>query len=1062
MKKFKIVILIILVFSSESFAQQKGKAKIAVIQANKTQIQDPFMEAFDHAKVRPQMMSHVNKLLDLFEEAGESGADLVCGPEDMQQIGAYGLHINVNDPETGKILFNSLAVPVPGALTDKIAKIARRYNMYIIAPIYEEDGDLIYNTAVFFDRQGNIMGKHRKTLLPIMETWLVATGDEYPVFKTDFGNVAIATCAEISYPEISSVYALKGADIIFNPTMAKDNKPGQSLETAPMFITRARDNSVYIAPVVLGNDGNGIIDFNGNVVAEAVGEENAVIMAEIDFSKERVNKSKWWETINGTNNIRAMHVKSRRPDIYELLSDPNPPLLEKYKDIHLTTGDRERQLEAVREVDYGPKKKELYNKAKTSDLSDIGLHVIPYPQEVVLGGSDFTFSDKLTIVLDETHSDEDRFTAEELADALKNEWNLEVEISGEKAGKSIMLTRKDVPESLKEQGYRITTSPDELTVAANSGNGLFYGTQTVLQLIQNAGNGFRVAGMKISDWPDIETRAVHYDTKHHQDKRSYVESFIRDLARYKINMLIWEWEDKFEYPSHPEIGAPGAFTMEEMQEMTRFAQKYHIQIVPLVQGLGHVSYILKWPQYSHLREIPASNWEFCPLKEGSYELLNDLWQDAIKATPGSEYIHIGCDETYELGQGVECGCEARAKEIGKRGLMTEFINRSAKPLMKEGRTVMAWSAQYDPESNLNPHKGMITLGRSADIDKIKETRQAGYKVYVYDPNPGIEPLFLPYFYKTRAVANNGVYDDELEEEVENALMRSYNAVSSAANTGIYDGMINTSWDDSGLHNQAWMMSFIHSAEYSWSGGSPSLDDFTESFFLNYYGKNSVDMKELYILLNKASYYYYKSLERRVWHYGDIGKTHLPDLPRGDNLEYDEFWNREYAGKIKESLEQLKQMERADQIIRANYDAGIKNSYDLEIFESITELVKHTCNTYLALSCLERAIKEAHKQRFVSHEAAYTALLEGLEIIDGNLAEREKVYNDLVATWEKTRLPKGLSTPEKQFFHRQDRARHFAFRRADMSYLICDEELLGLEDYRSKLREYADWYRKTFL
>jgi hypothetical protein len=259
-----------------------------------------------------------------------------------------------------------------------------------------------------------------------------------------------------------------------------------------------------------------------------------------------------------------------------------------------------------------------------------------------------------------------------------------------------------------------------------------------------------------------------------------------------------------------------------------------------------------------------------------------------------------------------------------------------------------------------------------------------------------------------------------------------------------------------------MMSFINSAEYSWSGSSPSLDDFTESFFLNYYGKNSVDMKELYILLNKASYYYYKSLERRVWHYGDIGKTHLPDLPRGDNLEYDEFWNREYAGKIKESLEQLKQMERADQIIRANYDAGIKNSYDLEIFESITELVKHTCNTYLALSCLERAIKEAHKQRFVSHEAAYTALLEGLEIIDGNLAEREKVYNDLVATWEKTRLPKGLSTPEKQFFHRQDRARHFAFRRADMSYLICDEELLGLEDYRSKLREYADWYRKTFL
>jgi len=139
--------------------------------------------------------------------------------------------------------------------------------------------------------------------------------------------------------------------------MAKDNLPGQSLETAHMFITRARDNVVYIAPVVLGKDGNGIIDFNGNVIAEAVGEEDAVIMTEIDFSSERLNSSKWWETINGTNNTKAIHYKSRRPETYRMLTDPNPPILDKYKEIHLTTGDRERQLKAVREVDYGPKKK---------------------------------------------------------------------------------------------------------------------------------------------------------------------------------------------------------------------------------------------------------------------------------------------------------------------------------------------------------------------------------------------------------------------------------------------------------------------------------------------------------------------------------------------------------------------------------------------------------------------------------------------------------------------------------------------------------------------------------
>jgi predicted amidohydrolase len=338
-------------------SQPDKKANIAVIQATALPRQDPFIGDYDPGMVRPQMMAHFNKLLSLFEEAGEMNADLVCGPEDMQNIGAYGLHIDVLDPETGKIFGAALAVAVPGPLTDRISEIAKKYEMYIIAPIYEMDGDTVYNTAVVFDRKGKSLGKHRKTILPVMETWLVSTGDELEVYETDFGTIAIATCLELFYPEISTIYALKGADIIFNPTMGRDNLPGQSLATAHMYITRARDNSVYIAPVILGDDGNGIIDFNGNVIAEAIGEQDVVILAEIDFARERLQDSKWWETINGTNNVRAIHFKSRRPEIYRMLTDPTPPILDRYKDINLTTGDRERQLKAVREVDYGPKKK---------------------------------------------------------------------------------------------------------------------------------------------------------------------------------------------------------------------------------------------------------------------------------------------------------------------------------------------------------------------------------------------------------------------------------------------------------------------------------------------------------------------------------------------------------------------------------------------------------------------------------------------------------------------------------------------------------------------------------
>ncbi len=703
-----------------------------------------------------------------------------------------------------------------------------------------------------------------------------------------------------------------------------------------------------------------------------------------------------------------------------------------------------------------------------SDLFNEGIYLIPYPQEVLLGGEDFLLGgenflpgSRLSIVLDQNASEQDRFAATEMAAQLQEEWGITAELSDAPSGQSIILTHKDLPKEITDQpgkkaaqAYQLSTSTHQVVIRAQGEAGLFYGTRTLLQIIKKGPNGAFIPGMEINDWPDIPERACHYDTKHHQDKREYVEGFIRDLANYKINMLVWEWEDKFEYPSHPEIGAPGAFTMEEMQEITRYARKYHVQLVPLVQGLGHVSFILKWPQYSHLREIPASNWEFCPLKEGSYELLNDLWQDAIKATPGSEYIHIGSDETYELGLCERC--QQKSEEMGKSGLYHLFVEKGGKPLQDQGRRVMSWERPMgwtvgdSPAKGISPLKDLVLTEsygyETPDFKYAKEAKELGFELYTYDPNPDVVPLIVPNLLEFKN-------DDQPGP---GSLENSYNHLSSTAKSGLFEGMINTSWDDAGIHNQMWMMNFINSAEWSWSGSNPGLEEFIDKYFLNYYGDKATDMRELFLLLNKGGYFYFQSFERRVWHYGDIGKTHLPDLPRDNNLEYDEYWNREYAARVEESIEQVKGMERAKEIIRINQDAGIKHSYDLELFTSIADLVSHTGKTYLALSELERAIKEAHMQRYISYEATFRSLGDAVSIIESNLSEREKVYEDLVNVWEETRLPKGLSTDEKVFFHEPDRARHFAFRRADMSYLIYDEELLGLEDYLEKLKAYIEY------
>ena len=691
--------------------------------------------------------------------------------------------------------------------------------------------------------------------------------------------------------------------------------------------------------------------------------------------------------------------------------------------------------------------------ANASELSYLGLHVIPYPQKVELGGADFILQNKLTIVLDKNATEVDRNTAELLRTALSEKWGITANISETKGVSSILLTRINAPKTIRDQSYIINTGNGILNLQAKDEDGLFYGVQTLFQIIKKTRGQVFVPGMQITDWPDVKIRAVHYDTKHHQDNASYVKGFIRDMAKYKINMLVWEWEDKLEYKSHPEIGAPGAFTIEEMQEFTRYAKEHHIELTPLVQGLGHVSFILKWPQHKDLREVADSDWEFCPLENGTYDLLFDLWDEAIKATPGSKYIHIGSDETFELGL---CNkCQTKAKDVGNSGLYHIFAAKASKYLKKR-RKVMLWERPMGWRENRSPIKNMkpdidLVLTESynyetPDFKYAKEAKGMGFEQFMYDPNPGVEPLFLPYHFKLRG-----------GNKVDGSLKKSYDLLTSASRSQQFDGMVNTSWDDSGLHNQMWMLSFVTSAQYSWNGKAPGPEEFENSFFLNYYGNEVVDMKELYELLNEGSYYYAHTLERNVWHHGEIGKTHLPDLPRGQYIEHDPYWNTEYKEIVTKSKKELKNINRALQIIQDNKRVAENNIYDFELYQSVADLIAHTCQTYLDISELEHTIRAAHMSAFSDRKAALASLQKAEKILEKSMARRQNVYNSIVTVWEKSRLPKGLSTPNKKYFYKMDRSRHFANRTPDMSYLIYDEQLLDMEGYLESLRK----YRKSF-
>jgi hypothetical protein len=357
------------------------------------------------------------------------------------------------------------------------------------------------------------------------------------------------------------------------------------------------------------------------------------------------------------------------------------------------------------------------------------------------------------------------------------------------------------------------------------------------------------------------------------------------------------------------------------------------------------------------------------------------------------------------------------------------------------------------EKPVMPLKGLILTEsydyETADLQYAKEARSRGFPVYAYDPNPGIEQLFLPYFFSK----------DGKGDTLSGSLENSFHFLQSTMGKAVFDGVIRTSWDDSGLPMESWILHFAATAAYSWNAEAPSLPEFTATFFRNRYGPAAQGMDSLYRLLNEAAYFFMESFERRVWAWGEIGKTRIPDLPRGDALEYDPFWNTEYKERVRTASIFLMKMDRALAICDRNLAASVDNRRDITIFRSLANLTRHTALTYLDLSRLEACIRQAHEQRFTDTAACYGYLQQAEQVVKGQLARRDSVFNGLVALWEQTRLPKGMSTAGKPYFFEQDRTRHFANRAPDMGYLIMDEDRLGLAAYLEGLQKYMQFFRQ---
>lgn len=603
-----------------------------------------------------------------------------------------------------------------------------------------------------------------------------------------------------------------------------------------------------------------------------------------------------------------------------------------------------------------------------------------------------------------------------------------------------------LPAEGEEQGYKVVIGLAHVEILAPANAGLFYGVQTLTQLFNSDG---RVPVGEIVDWPDLQWRAVHWDTKHHQDRFEYYQQLIPKLASYKINAIVLEIEDKLAYELQPIIAAPGAFTKDQICQLADLARKYYIDFVPLVQGLGHVRYILKHPEYAHLRELPESTWQFCPLKEETFKILFDLYDEAIEATGTKRYFHIGGDESYDL---ATCpACKEKAKKIGRDGIYLIWLKRVAEYLQKKGLEVIIWDdmvLKFNDQHIKQLPQNVIYMRWNYGTTKVKRTKlfDQGYRCMVAPATQCTTPLFPDY---------------------ENRLPNIAYFVPSGHELGAL-GELCTAWDDAGLHMETFVLGYLASAEYAWSGGRPGLDEYRAKFLRSYYGPNEQDLQTVYNLLSLGGHFWYSSRgESAFRRERGVAYIRFPEIP-DENLQINRDWGRflisesAHASLSSEAGRLSQHYTRAEEVLLENLQRDVKNKVNLEILLSITRMMKYNTQLLQARTRLAALFDDgARANRKGDVNTAFAKLKQAKNVVSELISEMRRTREFLESTWAKTQYTRDRSDLGKPAPYYVDRFRlHFAELSGNFDYLFQVEKYNDLERYETRLGDVIENFEET--
>ena len=337
----------------------------------------------------------------------------------------------------------------------------------------------------------------------------------------------------------------------------------------------------------------------------------------------------------------------------------------------------------------------------TSPLFARGYTVLPSPQKVHLGAKDFEFTHGWRLELGTGVKPGD-IAVQDLRERLEERFQLKLDGS-ENAPVLHLAVASDAvttgpttdadKAALAQQAYRIQLTAERVTITGDTPTGVFYGVQTLIQLLKPENGKLWLPEGEIEDWPDLELRIIYWDDAHHLEHLDVLKAALRQASFYKINGFAIKLEGHFQYQHAAAIVEPYALTPAELQELTDYALKYHVELIPYLDGPAHDSFILKHPEYAKLREYPDNNYEFCTTNPETYQLFEGMFADLLAANKGAKYFVLSTDEPYYVGlaDNEQCQEAQRAKQLGSVGkLLAEFVTRTAGYLHEHGRTVIFW------------------------------------------------------------------------------------------------------------------------------------------------------------------------------------------------------------------------------------------------------------------------------------------------------------------------------------------------------------------------------------